>query len=162
MLQLYEAIISTLLDTVCRPTLDQSAAAVSSWFKLASLPPTAAAAKFQSYRAYPAVRERERERMVAKLSQTNRRLQYRDGILIPSTTDRPVAPTGMAESANEETDGLIKDFAAHKLDVKICTSDVVRSHRVGRKTEDRSAPRDIIVRFTTHNTRRQLCETPES
>ena len=136
----------TQFVTPCRPTLDKSAAAVSSWFKLASLPPTAAAAKFQSYRAYPAVRERER--VVAKLSQTNS-----DGILIPSTTDRPEAPTGMAESANEETDGLIKDFAAHKLDVKICTSDVVRSHRVGRKTEDRSAPRDIIVRFTTHNTK---------
>ena len=29
----------------------------------------------------------------------------------------------------------------------------MRSHRVGKKTEDRSAPRDIIVRFTTHNTK---------
>ena len=60
---------------------------------------------------------------------------------------------GLAESANEETDGLVKEFAAHKLDVKIGTSDLVRSHRVGRKTEDRSTPRDIIVRFTTHNTK---------
>ena len=60
---------------------------------------------------------------------------------------------GLAESANEDTDGLVKDFAAHKLDVKIGTSDLVRSHRVGKKTEDRSAPRDISIRFTTHNTK---------
>ena len=70
---------------------------------------------------------------------------------------------GLAESANEETDGLVKEFAAHKLDVKIGTSDLVRSHRVGRKTEDRSAPRDIIVRFTTHNTKaRFILLTPTS
>ena len=31
--------------------------------------------------------------MVNKLSQTDRRCQYRDGIFIPFTTDRPVAPT---------------------------------------------------------------------
>ena len=60
---------------------------------------------------------------------------------------------GLAKTATEDTDGLVKDLAARKLDVKIDTSDVVRSHRVGKKTEDRSAPRNIIVRFTTHNTK---------
>ena len=60
---------------------------------------------------------------------------------------------GLAEAATEDTDGLVRDLAARKLDVKIDTSDVVRSHRVGKKTEDRSAPRDIIVRFTMHNTK---------
>ena len=33
------------------------------------------------------------------------------------------------QGGEEETDGLVKDLAAHKLDVKIGTSDVVRSRR---------------------------------
>ena len=57
----------------------------------------------------------------------------------------------LADAANEETDGLVKDLAVRKLDVEIENSDVVRSHRVGKRAEDRSTPHDIIVRFTTHN-----------
>ena len=38
---------------------------------------------------------------------------------------------GLAETATEDTDGLVGDLAARKLDVKIGTSDGVRSHRVG-------------------------------
>ena len=37
--------------------------------------------------------------------------------------------------------------------MQISDRDMVRSHRVGRRAEDRSTPRDIIVRFTTHNTK---------
>ena len=55
---------------------------------------------------------------------------------------------GVAEALNENTDIVVKE-----LSVDISDSDVVRSHRVGRRAEDRSTPRDIIVRFTTHNTK---------
>ena len=58
---------------------------------------------------------------------------------------------GLAEAANEGTDGLVKDLAARKLEVEIGYSDVVRSHRVGKRPQGRLKPRDIIVRFTTHN-----------
>ena len=60
---------------------------------------------------------------------------------------------GVAEALNENTDIVVKELAARKLSVDIPDSDVVRSHRVGRRAEDRSTPRDIIVRFTTHNTK---------
>ena len=59
----------------------------------------------------------------------------------------------VAEALNENTDSVVKELAARKLSVDISDSDVVRSHRVGRRAEDRSTPRDIIVRFTTHNTK---------
>ena len=58
---------------------------------------------------------------------------------------------GIPEALNEDTDGLVKDLAARKLDVPLADHDVVRSHRVGRKDDDRQTPRDVIVRFTTHN-----------
>ena len=58
---------------------------VSSGFTLASLPPTAAAPKFQSYRTYLALKQ--------KWTKTDRQWQHRDGILIPFTTDRLVVPT---------------------------------------------------------------------
>ena len=54
-------------------------------------------------------------------------------------------------TANEDTDGLVKELAARTLDVEIENSDVVCSHRVGKRAEDRSTPRDIIAQFTTHN-----------
>ena len=59
---------------------------------------------------------------------------------------------GVAEALNENTDSVVKELATRKLSVEISDSDAVRSHRVGRRAEDRSTPRDIIVRFTTHNT----------
>ena len=63
---------------------------------------------------------------------------------------------GLTETANEDTDGLVKHLAARWLGVKIEDSDVVRSHRAGKRAEDRSTPRDIIVRFTTHKTHCKL------
>ena len=60
---------------------------------------------------------------------------------------------GIPEALNENTDGLVKDMAARKLDVQLSTHDVVRSHRIGRKNPEKETPRDIIVRFTTHNTK---------
>ena len=48
---------------------------------------------------------------------------------------------------------VVKELATRKLSIQISDSDVVRSHRVGKRAEDCSTPRDIIVRFTTHNTK---------
>ena len=62
---------------------------VSSGFRLASLPPTAAAPKFQSYWTYLALKQW----MLNRWSHTDRQWQHRDGILIPFTTDRSVVPT---------------------------------------------------------------------
>ena len=62
---------------------------VSSVFRHASLPPTAAVPKFQSYRTYRALKQW----MLNKWSQTDRQWQHRDGILIRFTTDRSVVPT---------------------------------------------------------------------
>ena len=91
MLKLYGAVTSTPLDklryivytrSVSRPSL-------SSGFKLESLPPTSAAAKFHSNRAYLAVQQWIGD----NLGPTDWGWQYRDGMLVPLTTDRPVAPT---------------------------------------------------------------------
>ena len=60
---------------------------------------------------------------------------------------------GVAEAQNENTDCVVKELATRKLSIQISDSDVVRSHRVGKRAEDRSTPRDIIARFTTHNTK---------
>ena len=60
---------------------------------------------------------------------------------------------GLPEAMHEDTDSLVKEMATRKLEVNIADSDLVRSHRVGRKDEDRTTPRDLIVRFTTHNTK---------
>ena len=63
---------------------------------------------------------------------------------------------GIAERPDEVTDEIVKELAARKLDVHIADTELVRSHRVGRKTDDRTAPRDIIVSFTTHNVKRAI------
>ena len=48
----------------------------------------------------------------------------------------------------------MKDLAARKLQVNIGDVDIDRSHRVGRRSDEREANgRDIIVRFTSHNTK---------
>ena len=60
---------------------------------------------------------------------------------------------GIPEALNENTDALVKELAARKLEVPVVDHDIVRSHRVGRKEDDRRTPRDLIVRFTTHNTK---------
>ena len=56
----------------------------SSGFKLESLPPTSAATKFHSYRAYLAVKQWQGNEMPP----TEWGWQYRDGLLVPIETDR--------------------------------------------------------------------------
>ena len=41
----------------------------------------------------------------------------------------------LAEEANEDTDGLVKDLASRTLNVEIKNCDVVRSHRMGKRTD---------------------------
>ena len=89
--QLYGAVRSTSLDKLryilyTRPV---SRSSLSSVFKLESLPPTVAAAKFHSYHAYLAVQQW----IGTNLCPTDWGWQYRDGMLVPLTTDRPVGPT---------------------------------------------------------------------
>ena len=57
---------------------------------------------------------------------------------------------GLTEMTNKDTDRLVKDLAARKLDVAIENSDVILSHCMGKRAEDRSTRREIIVRFTMH------------
>ncbi len=59
----------------------------------------------------------------------------------------------LPEKAGEETDAVVRELAETKLDVKIAAHDIVRSHRVGRKGDDKATPRDVIASFTTHNTK---------
>ncbi len=60
----------------------------SSGFKLESLPPTAAGAKFHSYRAYPVLQQLMRN----NFSPTDYGWQYRERIWIPLPADRTGAP----------------------------------------------------------------------
>ena len=88
--KLYGAIRWTSLDTLRYTLYTRSVRrpSLSSGFKLESLPLTAAAAKFHSYRSYLAVQQ-----LVGNnLCPTDWGWQYRDGSLVPLTTDRPVAP----------------------------------------------------------------------
>ena len=64
---------------------------------------------------------------------------------------------GVPEAVHEDTDSVVRELAARKLDVKLEPSNFVRSHRVGRKTEEQAnRPRDIIARFTTHNVKVEI------
>ena len=71
--------------------------------------------------------------------------------------------SGIPESENEDTDEIILHLASD-MGVPMSSSDIDRSHRVG-KPEDKSrtgtrkskkSTRDIIVKFSTYNARRKL------
>ena len=65
----------------------------------------------------------------------------------------------IAERRDENTDGLVLDLVTKKMEVPLAVSNLVRSHRVGRKAADRDAPRDIIVSFTTHNAKQRIIQS---
>ena len=90
-LKLYGAVRSTSLGKLryILYTRSYRRSSLSSMFKLESLPPTASAAKFHSYRAYLAVQPW----IGNNLYPTDWDWQYRDGGLVTLTTYRPVAPT---------------------------------------------------------------------
>ena len=86
LLKLYGAIRSTSLDKLryILYTRSVSRSSLSSGFKLESLPTTVAAAKFHSYRVCHAV-----EQWIGNnLCPNDCCWQYRDGSLVPLTTDR--------------------------------------------------------------------------
>ena len=94
LLKLFGAIRSTSLDTL-RFTLytrSVSRSSLSSGFKLESLLPTVGTAKFHSDRSYLA--EVAVQQWIGNtFCPTDLGWQYRDGSLVPLTTDWPVAPT---------------------------------------------------------------------
>ena len=98
--------------------------------------------------------------IIAKKDAEIRELKVRVTALEEKTDDlehysrrNTVRIRGIPEALNEDTDGLVKDVATRKLDVQLTKHDFVRSHRVGRKSEEKDTPRDVIVRFTSHNTK---------
>ena len=98
--------------------------------------------------------------IIAKKDAEIRELKVRVTALEEKTDDleqysrrNTVRIRGIPEALNEDTDGLVKDIAARKLDVQLTKHDFVRSHGVGRKSEEKDKPRDVIVRFTSHNTK---------
>ena len=68
----------------------QKMSKTSSTFQLRNLPPTSAAAKYQSYRAYFTVQEWVGN--VAHLNPTDWGWELKDGTLTSILTDRPIAP----------------------------------------------------------------------
>ena len=65
------------------------------------------------------------------------------------TRRNAIRVSGIPEGDAEETDNKIIQFAFHKLNILLPPSEICRSHRIGSKNSGK--PRDIIVKFTTHN-----------
>ena len=91
MLRLYDAIRSTVLDTLRYTIVYTINQPIICLIRVQTCIITfnCRCPKFQSYRTYLALKEW----MLNKLSQTDRQWQHRDGILIPFTTYRSVVPT---------------------------------------------------------------------
>lgn len=51
----------------------------------------------------------------------------------------------------ENTDNIVTDIVKNKIGIQISRNDICRSHRVGRKRDDK--PRQIIVKLVRHNTK---------
>lgn len=60
---------------------------------------------------------------------------------------------GVPEANEEDTDKLAIDIAA-KIGVEVTLQDIDRSHRIGRKVDDR--PRPVIVKFVSYRKRREV------
>lgn len=58
---------------------------------------------------------------------------------------------GIGEQSNKDTDTLIMKLTSEKLGVDLSTSDIDRSHRIGRP--DSKGNRPIIVKFTNYSAR---------
>ncbi len=61
--------------------------------------------------------------------------------------------TGLKEQKGENTDDIIKNFAASKLDTVVKDSDIDRTHRLGKPS---GKPRPIIAKFTSYNIRLKI------
>ena len=63
---------------------------------------------------------------------------------------------GLPEAIHEDTDGLVKELAARKLEVQVADHHVIRSHRVGKRSEEQGKVRPRRYRAiynTQHETR---------
>ena len=75
--------------------------------------------------------------------------------------------SGYPEPYAENTEDRVVKIAK-ELDVDISKDNIDRSHRVGKPTQqgrsapDRVRPRDILVKFSTYNTRQQLYGMPRN
>ena len=94
---------------------------------------------------------------VGELDQTVKDLQNEIEELRAKTDDleqysrrNNIRVSGIEELPGESTDDLIKDILKKELDISILESDICRSHRIGNQ---RDKPRQIIVKFTNHNTK---------
>ena len=61
----------------------------------------------------------------------------------------------IAETNDENTDGLVLKTINEKLDVDITENEIDRSHRIGMK-KNGQRPRPIIVKLTRYNTRKKV------
>ena len=68
---------------------------------------------------------------------------------------------GIAETNDENTDGLVLKTINKKLQVNIAENKIDRSHRIGRK-KDGQRPRPIIIKLTRYNTSKKVIALRES
>ena len=90
LLDLYNSKRSASLEKLRYIFYTQKVSKMSSSFKLESLPPTSAVAKYHSYRAYFTIQEWLGN--VGKLDPTDWGWEYQENMLTPFFTDMPVAP----------------------------------------------------------------------
>ena len=62
---------------------------------------------------------------------------------------------GVKEERNEDIETAVKEVIDTKLQVGFDDKDIARTHRLGRKKDDNSKPRPIIVRFLSYRQRKK-------
>lgn len=63
--------------------------------------------------------------------------------------------SGCPETANEDTDNIVLKMASD-IGCDLQVHEIDRSHRVGKPGENRTRPREIIVKFTSYRARQKL------
>lgn len=63
--------------------------------------------------------------------------------------------SGCPETANEDTDNIVLKMASD-IGCDLQLHEIDRSHRVGKPGENRTRPREIIVKFTSYRARQKL------
>ena len=62
--------------------------------------------------------------------------------------------TGLAESRGENTDNIVKEFAANKLDEVVNDTDIDWTHRLGKPMPGKPGP--IIAKFASYSVRHKV------
>lgn len=63
---------------------------------------------------------------------------------------------GISETSNENTDDLVIKTIKEHLDIEINENDIDRSHRLGKRSNNSSKSRPIIVKLVKYNTRSKI------